>query len=348
MSQWNRERGFEKKRSLKHYSIGFLLLLCFLCLAFFGYLGSCPLPKNAAPQVVDIPYGASTREIASILREKSIIRSPFLFDVLARILGKQEKFQAGEYSFEPGIFVWDVMKSLASGKVIYYTLTVREGLSVEEIGSLIEKRGFGSKEKFLETVAKSDLRPWFLSAEDAKKTRYPLEGYLFPDTYYVRKGMSEEELVSMMFKRFQQVFTRDIEAKAQKLGLSCLQVATLASIVEKEAQVPEERPIIAAVYLNRLKIGMKLDADPTVSYAAGKYGLAPTLKDLEVDSPYNTYKYAGLPPGPISNFGKASLDAVLNPANVDYLYFVSRNDGTHAFARTLEEHNHNVQIYQGH
>jgi len=342
-----RTGGTGGKIRRKGFPVRFAMLTALIVLSAFGYWASCPLPKGSEPVTVDIRAGASTSEIAITLWEKGVVRSPFLFRLITKILGVEGKIQAGEYRFEPGIFLWDTISSLVSGRVIYYTLTVREGLAIEEIAVLIEDRGFGSKEEFLAIARDKSLLPGFVSQSEVEGTRYALEGYLFPDTYYIRKGMSEKEIVFMMLKRFGQVFDKEFQAKAKALGLSCHEAATIASIVEKEAQVSEERPVIAAVYLNRLKIGMKLDADPTVCYAVRKFTGAPLYKDLEFDSPYNTYKYPGLPPGPISNFGKASLEAVLNPAKVDYLYFVSRNDGTHAFSSSLAEHNQNVARYQG-
>lgn len=334
-------------RRLKDSRVGFFLTGVLILLLVFTYWVSCPLPKESGPVLIKVEPGVCTGEVGELLYSKKVIRSPFLFRAMARILRADGRIQAGEYRFEPGIFLWDVIFSLVNGKVVYYTLTVREGLAVEQIASLIEERGFGSKEKFLALAKDVNLVPEFVSREELKNTRYPLEGYLFPDTYYIRKGMKEGEIVSLMVRRFSEVFSKELQEKANSMNLTAHEVATLASIVEKEAQVPEERPVIAAVYLNRLKIGMKLDADPTVLYALGKFSGSLLYKDLEFDSPYNTYKYPGLPPGPISNFGKASLEAVVNPANVDYLYFVSKNDGTHAFARTFSEHRKNVVKYQG-
>jgi UPF0755 protein len=311
----------------------------------FTYLASCPLDEASGSVCVEVSPGDSTVTVAQKLKTAGVIRSPLLFRILARLMKADSRIQVGEYQFEPGIFAWDAIESLVTGKVIYYTLTVREGLSVEEIASLIEERGFGSKNTFLETAKDASLLPSFITIDRLSETIYPLEGYLFPDTYYIRKGMSEREMIQMMVSRLEQVFTKDLRDKAASMNLTPHQAATIASIVEKEAAVDEERPIIAAVYLNRLKINMKLDADPTVLYALGKtQGLL--LRDLDVESPYNTYRNQGLMPGPIANFGKASLEAVFNPANVNYLYFVSKNDGTHAFAETFAEHNRNINKYQ--
>jgi UPF0755 protein len=323
------------------------LAVLFLTLSAASCVLSCPLPKGSAGVSVYVEPGSSTVEVADLLYRSGVVRSPLAFRALARLMGADGKIQSGEYLFEPGIYAWDAISSLVQGRVVYYSLTVREGLTAEKIASLIEERGFGDREKFLALAKDPSLAPDLVSREELEGTRYVLEGYLFPDTYYIRRGMSEREIVAMMLKRFSQVFSRDLQDKARGAGMTPHQVATLASIVEREAFAAEERPVIAAVYLNRLKIGMKLDADPTVVYALGEVaGYSLLYKDLEVDSPYNTYRNAGLPPGPIGNFGKASLEAVLNPRNVDYLYFVAKKDGSHAFARTLSEHNVNVARYR--
>ena len=324
-----------------------VLILLLAAVSAVAYVYSCPMPKNSPGVTVYVPPGASTAQVADLLYKNGVIRYPLAFRILSRLMSADSKIQSGEYRFEPGIFAWDAMKSLVQGRVVYYSLTVREGLTVEEIASLVEERGFGNRDKFLELAKDASLLPAFVRKEEVAEAKYTLEGYLFPDTYYVRKGMSEKDIIFMMLKRTSQVFSSDVLAEIHKLGMTPHEVATLASIVEKEAYVPSERATIAAVYLNRLEIGMKLDADPTVVYAMGqKAGYSLTYKDLEADSPYNTYKNPGLPPGPIGSFGEASLNAVLHPDKVDYLYFVAKEDGTHAFAKTLSEHNLNVARYQ--
>lgn len=336
-----------KKRLWKRYGVGLSLLAALAVVSLIAFFTASPLPPESSGVIVVVREGSSTSEIASELYSKGVIKSPFLFRVFARILGTQGRLQAGEYVFEPGMTLFDVMSSIRQGRVIHYKLTIREGLSVEQIATVIEERGFGSKEAFLQACQDPELVKKWASPAELEKTRYPVEGYLFPDTYYIRKGLTERDLVVMMIRRFSQVAGGLLENNAGKHGLSPHQLATLASIVEKEAMSPEERPVIARVFLNRLAIGMRLDADPTVLYAVGKTSGTPLYRDLAFDSPYNTYKYPGLPPGPIAGFGKAALDAVINPASVDYLYFVSKNDGTHAFARTYEEHLRNVRKYQG-
>ncbi|MEX0973969.1 MAG: endolytic transglycosylase MltG [Bacillota bacterium] len=333
---------------LERFGVAIALTLLLVGVATAGYVFSCPLPKGSPNVTVYVEPGASTAKVADLLHQNGVVRNPLAFRALARIMRADGRLQSGEYQFEPGIFAWDAISSLVHGRVLYYSVTVREGLTVEQIATLVEGRGFGAKADILTLCKDSSLLPALVSAADRAGVRYPLEGYLFPDTYYIRRGMTPKEIVQMMVSRFTAVFTAELANKAKSRGISAHDAATLASIVEREAYAPEERAVIAAVYLNRLRIGMKLDADPTVVYAIGKQaGYAPLYKDLEADSPYNTYRNAGLPPGPIGNFGKASLEAVLAPASVDYLYFVAKKDGTHAFARTLSDHNQNVRKYQG-
>lgn len=346
------EPPVERKRpgkTLVRVGFGVFIIICLTGVSGLAYLASSPLPEGSEPAPVVVVPGASTGQVADLLASAGVIRSPLLFRVVARLMKADGRIQSGEYVFQPGINVRDALDILVKGKVVYHPFTVREGLALEDIAALVEEKSFGSKDKFLEAASDLSLAPDFVPHDYLKSAKYPLEGYLFPDTYYIRKGMTERDLVVMMTQRFLEVFTEELQEKAASMGLSPHEAATLSAIVEREAQAPDERPIIAAVYLNRLKIGMKLDADPTVLYALGKPPDALVLwKDLEVDSPYNTYRNPGLPPGPIGNFGKASLEAVLNPEDVDFLYFVAKNDGTHAFARTLSEHNANRALYQGH
>lgn len=334
-------------RISKPITFGFIALICLVAFALLFYLSSSPLPENSDPVYVLISPGSSTRQISELLYQENLIRSPDWFRIMARITGADGDMKAGEYCFESRMFVWDIIADLKEGKVIYHPFTIREGLCVEEIAEILSEKSVIDKEVFLELAKDPDLVSSFASAEELQNCIYPVEGYLFPDTYSIQRNVSEREIILMMLNRFSEVFTPELQEKAKEQGFSVHEVATLASIVEKEAVVDEERPIIAGVYINRLNIGMKLDADPTVLYALGRYSGTLLWKELEVDSLYNTYKYVGLPPGPICNFGKASLEAVLEPADVDYLYFVSKNDGTHAFARTFSEHLRNVQIYQG-
>jgi UPF0755 protein len=232
---------------------------------------------------------------------------------------------------------------LVRGEVFARRLTFPEGLTIAEMAEVFESRGFGTAAQFLEAASDASA----IKELDPVSTN--LEGYLFPETYALPRGTPASRLVEMMVERFLSVFDERLRGLAQEQGLTTRQVVTLASLVEKETGQASERPLVAAVYRNRLKIGMGLQADPTVVYAlrlAGRYDGNIRRQDLAIDSPYNTYRYPGLPPGPIAAPGAASLEATLTPADVDYLYFVSRNDGSHAFARTLSEHNRNVREFQ--
>jgi UPF0755 protein len=211
------------------------------------------------------------------------------------------------------------------------------------MAALYESRGFGTAAAFTKAAQNVSL------VSELDPVAHDLEGYLFPNTYTLPRKATADQLIARMVQEFDKALTSEMRQQAAARGMSVRQLVTLASIVEKETARPEERPIVAAVYSNRLKIGMGLQCDPTVIYAlerAGRYTGNLTRADLQYDSPYNTYRYSGLPPGPIASPGHASLGAAANPADVPYLYFVSRNDGSHAFAATLAEHNRNVQEFQ--
>jgi UPF0755 protein len=227
--------------------------------------------------------------------------------------------------------------------VYVVNVTFPEGLTVAEMAKIFESHGLGPASSFVQ--ASRDPAP-IRELDPAAKD---LEGYLFPETYALPRHTDAAKLVRLMTSRFEHVFTSDLRQAAAARNLTVRQAVTLASIVEKETARPDERPIVAAVYSNRLRIGMPLQCDPTVIDAllrAGSYTGNLKHDDLAFDSPYNTYRYPGLPPGPIASPGRSSLEAAVHPADADFLYFVSRNDGSHEFARTLEEHNRNVQKYQ--
>jgi UPF0755 protein len=328
----------------------FLLVLLVLVIAAAGaggwmYLrvGQPYRGYQVAEQFVEIPSGVGSRAIGARLVEAGVVRDPLSFRVALAMSGQGRRLQAGEYRFDRPMTPFEVIDKLARGDVHFVNITFPEGLKIPEMAAIVEARGLGAADTFV--AAARDPSP-VKSLDPAARD---LEGYLFPDTYPVRRDMGARQLVGMMTARFQQVFTEELREGAERLGLTLRQAVTLASLIEKEASRAEERPLVAAVYLNRLRIGMALQCDPTVIYAlerAGKFTGNLRREDLDVDSPYNTYRYPGLPPGPIAAPGRASLEAAVKPAAVDYLYFVSRNDGSHEFARTLDEHNRNVQRWQ--
>lgn len=296
-----------------------------------------------AERFVTIPSGAGVRAIGALLETHGIVRSRHLFHLAVWWRGGERSLQAGEYRFDRPLSALEVVDKLMRGDVFLQALTFPEGLTIEEMARLYEAAGFGSAAAFLAASRRVDL----IARLDPQAT--DLEGYLFPDTYALPRRASAELLAERMVKRFLEVFDEPLRQAAAELGLSVREAVTLASLVEKETARPEERPIVAAVYLNRLRRGMPLQCDPTVIYAlrqAGRYDGNLRRADLAFDSPYNTYKYPGLPPGPIAAPGRASLEAAVRPAPVEYLYFVSRNDSSHVFAATLAEHLRNVRRYQ--
>jgi UPF0755 protein len=298
---------------------------------------------DGTEQFVEIPPGTGSRAIGRALAEAGVVRDESTFRMAVYLTGTARELKAGEYRFTGPASPKEVARKLARGAVYLRPMTFPEGLTVKEMARLFESRGFGAAKTFVQAASDPALlRPLDPMARD-------LEGYLFPETYNLARRAEAGALVGQMAARFLDVFDAGLRAETQAQGRTVREVVTLASLVEKETARPEERPIVAAVYLNRLRIGMSLQCDPTVIYAlerAGKYTGNLTRQDLRFDSPYNTYRYAGLPPGPIAAPGKASIEASLHPAKVDYLYFVSRNDGSHVFATTLAEHNRNVKEWQ--
>jgi len=292
---------------------------------------------------VEIAPGTSTAAMGRLLTDAGVIQNPQLFRLAVWRRGAGRRLQAGEYRFDHEMTPGEVVDKIVRGDVWLRPVTFREGLTIRQMAAVFEEQGFGTKEEFIAaakaTTAIRDLDP---DAGD-------LEGYLFPDTYTLPRRTTAEQLVARMIARFEQALTAEMRQRAAARGLTVRQLVTLASLVEKETAREDEREVVAAVYGNRIKIGMGLQCDPTVIYAlerAGRYTGNLTRADLQFDSPYNTYRYAGLPPGPIAAPGQASLAAAAHPADVRYLYFVSRNDGSHEFAETLDDHNRNVQRWQ--
>jgi UPF0755 protein len=237
----------------------------------------------------------------------------------------------------------DVLTKIAQGEVDLVPLTFPEGLTIAEMGKLFEQAGFGTAATFVAAAREGTL------IHDLDPQAQDLEGYLFPDTYALARGTDAPHVIRAMVDRFRRKLTPEIRTAAAARELSVRQLVTLASIVEKETGRADERPMVASVYANRLKIGMALQCDPTVIYAlqrAGRFDGNLRRDDLQFDSPYNTYRYPGLPPGPVAAPGQASLQAAAQPAESEFIFFVSRNDGSHAFARNLAEHNANVQKFQ--
>jgi UPF0755 protein len=298
---------------------------------------------DGAERFIEIPQGASSGDIRRRLIEGGVITDEFVFRAALLWTGAARRLKAGEYRFEQPASAVQVIDRLERGDVYARRVTFPEGLTMVEMAAIAARHGFGTASEFItaarDPAAIADLDP---QARD-------LEGYLFPDTYALPRGTPPAKVVATMVNRFRASYDEGLRERAAAQGMTTRQVVTLASLIEKETGRSEERPVVAAVYRNRLAIKMAMQADPTVVYAlakAGRYDGNIRRQDLGFDSPYNTYKYPGLPPGPIAAPGKASLEAALAPAEVKFLYFVSRNDGSHVFAETLREHNANVNEYQ--
>lgn len=295
---------------------------------------------GAETRMFTVASGSGVGKVASTLKDQGFIRSALAFRMLAKLTGSESQIKAGLYALTPAMSPREILRWMVQGKAEQKRLTFPEGYSVRQMAKILEDQGIGSAERFMELAADptrfQDRFPWLEALPDGAT----LEGFLFPDTYeYGGTQLPEDALIAVMLSRFEKVGLPAWQAEpAPRLDL--FKTVTLASIVELEAQSPPERPLIAGVFYNRLELRMPLGSDPTVEYALGwkqgSKGL--TFKDVKVDSPYNTYRNAGLPPGPIANPGLASLKATLNPQKTPLLYFVARGDGTHHFSRTYAEH----------
>jgi UPF0755 protein len=296
-----------------------------------------------AEQFVEIPPGSGPATIGRRLADAGVVRDQLSFRFAVARSGQARRLQAGEYRFDRPMTAREVVDKIARGEVFMRPITFREGLTIRQMARMYEQEGFGASDEFVRAAQNVSL------IQDVDPQARDLEGYLFPETYSMPRQGTAAQLVERMVTSFRDALTPELLDRAAARGLGARQLVTLASLVEKETGKPEERELVAAVYANRLKIGMGLQCDPTVIYAlerAGLYNGNLTRENLRFDSPYNTYRYAGLPPGPIAAPGRASLEAAANPADVPYLYFVSRNDGSHVFSTSLEEHNRNVYEYQ--
>lgn len=337
------------KRNGGRRGLGLFILLLILVPA--GWLAwsawSLQRPFKGYPEaerLVTVTPGSGAGKVLDHLAREGVLENGKLARLYLVAKGTP-KLQAGTYRFHGMMTTPQVLGMLVRGQTVSRFVTIIEGLTAEEIADQLARGKFGRREAFLAAMRSprliADLDP---SAPD-------LEGYLFPETYNFAAGTSEAEIVGTLVKTFRRRFERDVRPVLARgpAGRGVRQVVTLASIVEKEAKMPNERPLIAAVYQNRLDRKIGLAADPTIIFAMkrlGRWNGNLRREDLRMDSPYNTYRFAGLPPGPICSPGLASLVAAAAPADVPYLYFVGRNDGTHVFARTLEEHNRNVNLWQ--
>jgi UPF0755 protein len=291
-------------------------------------------------KLVLVPKGSPLPEVVGILREGGILPHPFAFRALVLLTFSGRKLHYGEYAFPTPPSAFEAWRKLVRGDVIKYEVTVPPGANLYDVAKLLEEKNLAPAEAFLATAASpAVLGRLEIPGESA-------EGYLFPDSYILVKPVTPGEILEFMVRQFRRKVPPDAEKRAKEAGLSLHQVVTIASIIEKETGLEEEMPLVSAVIRRRLALGMPLQMDPTVIYGVKRFDGTVTRKDLRTAGPYNTYLNRGLPPGPIANPGPAALAAALNPSKEDYLYFVSRNDGSHTFSRTLPEHNRAVEEFR--
>lgn len=305
----------------------------------YSALFTAPSDENVKTVVV-IEKGEGLPSIMKNLSGAGLIKSETGFKLLSRLSGAHRNIKAGEYELSTAMTPVEILKTLREGKVKYHFVTIPEGYRIEDIAPLLEVAGLAVATEFRDaTLKEGAARAFGLEGPS-------LEGFLFPDTYSFARPIEIREILEVMTRRFKEIYRGDVKTRAEGLGLSMLEAVTLASIIEKETGKRDEMRTISAVFHNRLKRGIALQSDPTVIYGIKEFDGNIRKKDLREDTPYNTYKRRGLPPGPIASPGRDALEAAVNPTDEKFLYFVSRNDGSHHFSNTLKEHNKAVRIYQ--
>ncbi|MBC8015576.1 MAG: endolytic transglycosylase MltG [Sporomusaceae bacterium] len=314
-----------------------ILVLTLLCVGSVIYgLIQQTASVSGEKFVIVVKPGMVAHDIGDLLYEQGAIKSVILFQAASKIQGLESSLQAGEYVLSKNMTMQQIIAILAKGETDYQQITIPEGYTVEQISKLLQEKNLGNAAK-MKKLAESFV-PYPYMANNNPNVVYKVEGYMFPNTYRITSGATEEQVLMMMTKLFDQQFTDSMRARTVEIGLSIKEVIILASLVEKEAQLPGDRPLIAGVFLNRLKKEMPLQSCATIQYIIGYPKAELTVQDTEISSPYNTYQHMGLPPGPIANPGMAAINAVLYPEKTEFLYFVADKDGAHHFSKTYEQH----------
>ncbi|HBY56379.1 MAG TPA: endolytic transglycosylase MltG [Candidatus Atribacteria bacterium] len=306
------------------HKLFFIFSLVFLIIILFFTAVYSPFNENSTiHKIINIPSGTNAREVVNILEENEIIgKNNYALRVLIKLLKLEERLKYGEYDLSPAMNMIQILKKLVKGEVVLYKVTIPEGYNCEQIAELLDKKGIAKKESFLNLV-KNGKKSW--------------EGYLFPDTYEVPKGYGSENMLKLLLLNFNQEMDK-LTTKVEENQFSLHEIITLASIIEKEVKYNDEKSKVSSVFHNRLKNGMKLQSCATIQYILGKPKEKLEESDLKIDSPYNTYLYKGLPPGPICNPGLDSIIAALEPEKGDWLYFILGENGRHIFSKTYQEH----------
>jgi UPF0755 protein len=336
--RWDKLKRWVKERLWLSFLSATLLLT--IIVHFYIALFSPPSNERIWKEI-QVEEGMSFKAISGVLQKEGIIRYRIYFEILGRLEGISRKVRIGYYGLNTNMTMWEVLDALRNGKIIEYQVVVPEGYNLYQIGwTLANTPLISNPNLFINLVKKKEyVRSLGIEADT-------LEGYLFPDTYYLPKGIKIEDIPKRMVMRYKAVFVDSYRNRAKEIGFSEHEIITLASIIEKEAKITSERKLIAAVYLNRLKKGMKLQADPTAVYGTKAWITKVTKQDLKRQSPYNTYLHKGLPPGPIANPGQGAILAALYPDKADYLFFVAQGDGSHYFSKDFDEHEKAIRRYK--
>ena len=309
-------------------------------MVLFQYAERPAAGQDGREKIVMVTPGQSLTELSRLLEQEGIISGREKFRWYARIRGYDRRLKAGEYALSSRMSPLAVLQAIMSGKTHLYRITIPEGYTVKQVAAVIAASDLAMSSSFIEAAADRDLLKRERIGSDS------FEGYLFPDTYYFPKQVTPEKIIRTMVSRFRTVFKPEWVLKAEEIGLTIHETATLASIIEKETGAASERALISSVFHNRFRKGMRLASDPTVIYGIDDFNGNLTRKDLAAPTPYNTYVHQGLPPGPIANPGREALAAALHPADTDFLYFVAKGDGTHQFSENISDHNRAVRRYQ--
>jgi len=315
------------------------LAIILIVVGLFFFKASRPMSDNTQSQVFEVRSGMTLKQVSQELFRQNLIRSANAFQVIALIQDKEKLIKVGEYYISPSMLPAEILQRITSSKTVLHSITIPEGYRITEIANLLEEKDLADKNIFLQEAKNVELLEGIPTSS--------LEGYLFPDTYHFGKRTTEAAIINKMVETFKErALKQEFLKRAEDLGFSYHEIITLASLIEKETGKDSERKQISSVFHNRLKKNMLLQTDPTVIYVIDIFDGNIRKRDLNIDSPYNTYRYKGLPPGPIANPGLKSIIAALYPATTSNLYFVSKQDGSHKFSATLNEHNRAVQKYQ--